>query len=73
MEKQNRIMKKRTHLSFGTTRGIISDIISLLLVIALWYVSKEKAGNVILTIFIIWGLLTVFCLGLDIYLLRKHR
>lgn len=73
MEKRNETIKRKTFLSFGTTRSIISDIINLLFIIALWSISKDKVGNVILTIFIVCGLLTIFSLGLDIYLLKKQK
>lgn len=73
MEKRNGTIKRETLLSFGTMRGIISDIINLLFIIALWAISKDKVGNVILAIFIVCGVLTIFSLGLDIYILRKHK
>lgn len=73
MEKRNETIKRKTLLSFGTTRSIISDIINLLFIIALWSISKNKVGNVILIIFIVCGLLTIFSLGLDIYLLKKQK
>ncbi len=73
MEKRNETMKRKTLLSFGTMRGIISDIVNLLFIITLWSISKDKVGNVILAIFIVCGLLTIFSLGLDIYIILKQK
>lgn len=72
MEKENNTVKKRrTLLSIGTTRRIISDIISLLFIASLWYISRGKVGHVFVVIIILWAILTIFNLCLDIYCVLK--
>lgn len=72
MEKENSTVKqRRTLLSIGTIRGIIFDIINLLFIASLWYISRGKVGHVFLTIITLWAILTIFNLCLDIYCVLK--